>query len=125
MVVLPALYHHLAALPSVDHADEASARAYAEEVLTVATAADLRYLVSVPLGGVCLDGADTLAAGDVRIRRLSPAEQGAIFDPQGGWLSLPVPPSFNELPYTVLELRVSGPRREQHMGSQERLASLT
>ncbi len=122
VVVLPALYHHLAALPSVERADEASAGTFADEVLSVATAADLRYLVSVPLSGVYLDGADTLTAGDVCIRRLSPAEQGAIFDQRGGPVSLTV--NFNELPYTVLELRVSGPRREQHLRSQERVPSL-
>jgi len=85
VVVLPALYHHLAALQSVDQADEASARAFADEVLSVATAPDLRYLVSVPLSGVYLDGAEMLTVGDVCVRRLSPAEQGAIFDQRGGW----------------------------------------
>jgi hypothetical protein len=124
VVVLPALYHHLAALPSIDKADEASARAFADEVLMVATAPDLRYLVSVPLSGIYLDGADVMTAGDVCVRRLSPAEQGAIFDQRGGWLSLPVPFNFNELPYSVLELRVAGPRCEQHLRSQERIPSL-
>lgn len=122
VVVLPALYHHLAALPSLDRADEASAAVFADEVLRVATAPDLRYLVSVPLSGVYLDGADTLTAGDVCIRRLSPAEQGAIFDERGG--PVPLTDHFNELPYTVLELRVSGARREQHLCSQERVPSL-
>jgi hypothetical protein len=122
VVVLPALYHHLAALPSVDCADEASAAVFADEVLRVATATDLRYLVSVPLSGVYLDGADTLTAGDVCIRHLSPAEQGAIFDERGGPGSMT--DHFNEPPCTVLELRVSGPRREQHLCSQERVPSL-
>ena len=121
-VLLPALYHHLAALACVDEADEVSAEAFADDVLTVASAADLHYLVSVPLSGVYLDGAELLSVGNVCIRTLSPAEQGTIFEQRGGPVSLT--DNFTELPYSVLELRVSGPRREQHMRSQERVPAL-
>lgn len=41
VIVLPALFHHLAALPSLDQAGQAAAQRFAGEVLTVATAAEL------------------------------------------------------------------------------------
>jgi len=117
VIVLPALFHHLAGLPSLDHADEAAAQRFAKEVLRIATAANREYLLSVPLSGVDLDGTDTLAADSVRVRQLSAVEQGAIFDQRGGPVSLTT--NFNELPCTVLEFQTSGPRKEQFLRSHE------
>lgn len=123
IVVVPALHHHLATLPSVAHADEASAVAFAEEVLAVVTANDLRYVISVPLSGVWVDGAEALEVGDVAMRRLSPREQGVIFDERGGIGSMMT--DFNEIPYTVMELRLSGPRHEQGGWPHDRVPPLT
>jgi len=99
-----------------------SAEGFADEVLTVVTAADLHHLVSVPLSGVYLKDVEALTVGNVCIRTLSPAEQGTILETRGG----PVSPtdSFTELSYTALELRESGPRRAHHMRSQERITAL-
>ncbi|MFJ5989307.1 hypothetical protein [Lentzea sp. NPDC092896] len=122
-IVVPALHHHLAMLPSVAHADETSALVFADEVLQVATANDLRYIISVPLSGVYVDGADALSVGEVKVRSLSPYEQGAIFDERGGVTSMMT--HFNEIPYTVLELHLSGPRHEQGVWRHDRVSPLT
>ncbi|MET9226147.1 hypothetical protein [Lentzea sp. NPDC003310] len=123
IVVVPALHYHLTKLPSVTDADEASALAFADEVLDVATASDLRYSVSIPISGVHVEGNETLTVSDVRVRRLLPSEQGAIFDERGGFASMMT--TFTEIPHTVLELELRGPRNKQNLSLFERAQPLT
>lgn len=116
-IVLPALQQHLAALPGVDRADETAAAAFAEEVLQVAHDDRLRSRVVVPLSGIDLEPAPgVLSEGDVRIRRLSDAEQGQWLEEHGR----PSLSAFSlvaaEPPRVALELSVSGARHAQHLG---------
>jgi hypothetical protein len=111
-VLFPALRSHLALLDSVADADESHAMAFAEEVISLCTAQDLEYELTVPLAGVEL-GSERLEVGAATIRRLAAAEQGAILQhPQPSWMS------FIHWPDTVLELIVSGPRTTQFLDSQ-------
>ncbi|CRK55432.1 hypothetical protein [Alloactinosynnema sp. L-07] len=123
MIVAPALYHHLALLPRVDQADDATARAFAEDVLAVVTATDLRYLVTLPFSGIYMGESDPITVGDVTVRSLSSVEQGAIFQQRARFTSLML--DFGEVPYSALELRVSGPRTEQHLTVCDRIPALT
>ncbi len=84
-VLLPALQYHLAALPSITDVNEASASAFAEEVLRVAHDDRLRYRLIVPLNGLALDPPDgQFTADHVSLRPVSDAERGEWLDERGG-----------------------------------------
>lgn len=87
-LLLPALYGHLAALPSLDAATTAAARTFASEVLQVARADNLVYRITVPIADVDIRGpaSTVLGANGVTIRRLSPAEQGQLLMDWGGYV---------------------------------------
>lgn len=123
-LVLPALLHHLEELPSVDQADDEAARAFADDVLRVAAATDLHYVIVVPLSGTHLDPAEPgeLTEGDTSVRPLSDIEQGALFEERGG-LS---PASLGRLepPTLGLEIHASGPRNAQNLPYGKGAASL-
>jgi len=121
--ILPALFHHVAALPSPENAHETDAQAFADETMMVATRTQLEYILSVPVSGIDpVEGADALTVGRVSVRRLSAVEQGAIFDQRGGAASLTT--YFNEIPRTMLELRTSGPREQEYVRSYEEILPL-
>jgi len=114
-IVLPALQQHLVALPGVDHADESVAAAFAQEVLQVAHDDRLRSSVLVPLSGIDLDAdPGVLTEGDIRIRRLSNAEQGQWWEQQKGSSAFSLLDS--EPPRVALELSVCGARETQPLG---------
>ena len=84
-VLLPALQHHLAALPSITDADQAAASAFAEEVLKVAHDDRLRYRLVVPLNGLSIGShGGPFAAEGVSIRSVSDTERGEWLDERGG-----------------------------------------
>ncbi|MGH3514588.1 MAG: hypothetical protein ACRDQI_03010 [Pseudonocardiaceae bacterium] len=82
ILIHPALHHHLIRLPGVDQVDIVSAQAFADEVMQVALAVDLRYLTCVPLSGIDLETADVdvLTEDTISIRRLSDEEQAEWFN---------------------------------------------
>src|SRR5271169_118912 len=84
-VLLPALQHHLATLPSITDADAISASAFADEILKVAHDDRLRYRLIVPLNGLTLDPLDgQFTAESVSIRAVSDTERGEWLDERGG-----------------------------------------
>jgi hypothetical protein len=114
-IVLPALQRHLEALPSVERADETAAVAFAEEVLRVAHDDRLRSRVLVLLSGIDLDADPAvLTEGDIRIRRLSDAEQGQWLEEHKGSSAFSLLDA--EPPRVALELSVSGARDTQQLG---------
>lgn len=123
MLIHPALHYHLARLPCVDHADPATARAFADDVLKVAQATKLGYLSSVPLSGLDLEPAevDMLAEGDVSLRRLSDVEQGDWANDNSENRLWRVE-GFTDPPHVLLELRSSGSRLDWYSPSRDRAA---
>lgn len=120
-LLLPALLTHLTNLPSLDAASASAAQNFANEVLQVATARELSYLVSVPLAGIDVKSASgAVSAGDgMAIRRLSTEEQGALLE--GGLDSLSIS-NWDTLPFVALEMRVSTPRDTHNPDVRETLA---
>jgi hypothetical protein len=84
-ILLPALQHHLTALPSVTDADEATASSFADDVLKVAHDDRVRYRLVVPLNGLALEPSDgQFTAQGVSIRAVSDRERGEWLDERGG-----------------------------------------
>jgi hypothetical protein len=106
-LLLPALLAHLINLPSVDVADTDAAQRFATEVMHVATAQELSYIVTVPLAGIDVKAKSGVvrANEDVFIRRLSSEEQGALLE--DGLRSLSIG-NTETLPYVALERQGAG-----------------
>jgi hypothetical protein len=123
-VLLPALAAHLGALSAVSNADADAAQRFAQEIMEVASARNLTYLVTIPLSGIDLDhGSDgRLVEGDVVIRRLDGIEQGSMITAVGSAYA-GLDGNF-DLPLVALELHASGPRDAQYLGDRERVARL-
>lgn len=110
-VLLPALQHHLAALPSITYANDASAAAFAEEVLKVAHDDRLRYRLIVPLNGLSLDSADSRFSADhISIRSASDAERGEWLDERGGMSQAFLQGGDIAFPEVVIEFEESSSR---------------
>lgn len=109
-VILPALQEHLTSLDNVEYPSAEDATRFANEVLSVATASDLSYFTSIPLAGIKLPpSVDSLEAGEgIRVRRLTPDEQGDFLT-EWGFATMQLG-SPSDLPLIALELISPGPR---------------
>lgn len=121
-LVLPALYEHLAALPSLNAVVADDGRRFAADVLRVATADHLAYRVTAPLGGLDIRGPSgtTLTSDEGTIRRLSGAERGSLLKDWG--VGSVGAGAFIALPLVALELPVSAPRDRQNPDVRETVA---
>ena len=92
-LVLPALYEHLAALPSLDAAVAEDGRRFAVDILRVARAEQLAYRVTAPLGGLDIRAASgtTLTSDEGTVRRLSDTERGSLLKDWGIGSAEPAP----------------------------------
>jgi hypothetical protein len=114
-ILLPALWWHLRAMPSLEVRDDSTALVFADEILQVTLDEYLRYRVLVPLSGIVLPSSSSyiFAEGDISIRSLSDGEQGDWFMEYGHSSGQSL---MNcEAPRVVLEVPVSGPRTAQHI----------
>lgn len=83
-LLLPALLEHLKRLPNLRRASRKAANSFATDVLQVATASDLEYLLSIPLSGITAKSRVASAAGDAVLRPLTSMEQGSFLPAFGG-----------------------------------------
>jgi hypothetical protein len=113
-LLLPALYAHLLALPNMDSANLETARHFAKEVLEVAVASDLSYLVTVPLSGLKIHALYITPPTDsnATIRQLTEDEQGSLSDEWGITTSTGL--GIHDIPLVELQLSVSAPRHAQY-----------
>ena len=120
--MLPALFEHLTALPSLDAAVAGDGRRFAADVLRVATADRLAYRVTAPLGGLDIRGPSdaTLTTDGVTVRRLSDTERGILLE--DGGVGSAGAAAFIALPLVALELPVSTPRDRQNPDIRETIA---
>jgi hypothetical protein len=110
-ILLPALQHHLAALPSVTDADEAAASSFADDVLKVAHDDRLRYRLVVPLNGLTLDSPNgRFTAEGVSIRPVSDRERGEWLDERGGMSQAFLQGGDIAFPEVAIELEDSSQR---------------
>lgn len=121
-LVLPALYEHLAALPSLDAVVADDGRRFAVDVLRVAMADHLAYRVRAPLGGLDIRGPSgtTLTGDEGTVRRLSGIERGSLLKDWG--VGSAGAGAFIALPLVALELPVSAPRDRQNPDVRETVA---
>jgi hypothetical protein len=117
-LLLPALYEHLKSLPSLRTVSGRAARSFASDVLKVATASNLQYLVTIPLAGVKVASLVASTSGGVVLRRLSSKEQGSLLADWGIATT-----NFGiALPLVVLELTISTARNAQNPDTREVLS---
>lgn len=105
-ILVPALKSHLARLPILDKVDEGAGNHFAEEVLRVAQDDCQRYLASIPLKGIELEGDSPYEFEGARAFSLLPAEQAywhARDQRMGATLS-------TIYPEILITMRQSGPR---------------
>jgi hypothetical protein len=121
-LVLPALYEHLTALPSLDAAVADDGQRFAADVLRVAMADHLAYRVTAPLGGLDIRGPSgtTLTSDEGTIRRLSGTERGSLLKDWG--VGSAGVGAFIAVPLVALELPVSTPRDRQNPDVRETVA---
>src|SRR5579859_7587854 len=121
-VVLPALFKHLADLPSVAAATVDDAERFAADVLQVARDDQLLYRATVPLAGLDFKGPQNaiLQSGNVTIRRLSPSERGTLVSDWG--ITTPGAGQFTTLPLVALQMDISAPRDRQNPDAGEHIA---
>jgi hypothetical protein len=100
-LILPALWEHLAKLPSLKTASKSVARSFASDVLAVAKADDMRYKLTIPLSGITAKSHIVSPQGPI-LRRLSPQEQGRLFS---DW-SIATTNFGTALPLVALELTI-------------------
>lgn len=113
-LILPALWEHLAKLPSLKAVTKNAARSFASDVLAVAKADDMRYKLTIPLSGITAKSHIVSPQGPV-LRRLSPLEQGALFS---DW-SIPTTNFGTALPLVALELTIRTGRRTHNPDPRE------
>jgi hypothetical protein len=110
-ILLPALQHHLSALPNITDADQAAASAFTDEVLKVAHDSRLRYRLVVPLNGLALDNQDgPFTAEGVSIRPVSDTERGDWLGERGGMSQAFFQAGDLAFPEVAVELELSSPR---------------
>ena len=121
-LLLPALYQHLVALPSLGMASAEEGRSFASDVLRVAMAGDLTYRLTVPLGGLDIRGPSgiILTSGRTSIRRLNGDERGNLLKDWG--IGSASAGGIIALPLVALELTVSTPRDRQNPDIRETVA---
>jgi Apea-like HEPN len=123
-IVLPGLQHHLEGLPTVDDAGEATALAFADEVIKVAHDDRLRYHLVAALGGVHLDAGEPFVMGNIRVRNLSASERGRWVDERGGVSSAFLRAGELWPPEIAVEFDESSPRDAVYEPDLERMPGL-
>lgn len=121
-LLLPALSAHLKALPSLYAVEVDAARVFATEVLQVATANTLSYVVTIPLSGLDVKArsGSIRVSEDASVRRLSADEQGAMLRDSGIGSLASV--GAGTLPYAVLQLHFLTSRNEHNPDVREKVA---
>jgi hypothetical protein len=125
MLIQPALLHHLRRLGSVTYPGSTASSAFANDVINVAQADDLKYLTVVPLHGIALEETteQVYTEGRVSIRSLLDTEQAEW------WMDSRQPRLWPtqitiEPPEVLLEIRLSGPRDSSLIPPREHAATL-
>lgn len=114
-LLLPALFGYMGANSKPQRISAAVARNFANEVLDVATADDIKYRVTLPLAGITVASRIALANRSVTFRPLSLAEQGNIITAWGLTTS-----NFGvTLPVAALGVTISTRRNEHNPDTRE------
>lgn len=117
-LLLPALYEHLKALPSLRTVSGSAARSFASDVLKVATASNLEYLMTIPLAGIKVASPVSSTSGDAVLRRLTSKEQGNLLAAWG----IATTNFGTALPLVALELIIPTGRNAQNPDTRELLS---
>jgi hypothetical protein len=118
-LLLPALLEHLKRLPNVRAVSKKAAQSFAADVLQVATAADLEYLLSIPLAGITTKSRIASAQGDAILRRLTKIEEGSLLSDWGIITDNFIPPA---LPLVSLDIIVRTDRQAQNPDVRETIS---
>jgi Apea-like HEPN len=118
-LLLPALYEHLRRVPRLQRITDADARSFAADVLQVATANDIQYLVTIPIAGIRVGSRIEVADASAVFRRLTSTEQGDLLTEWGITSSNF---GFITLPLVALEFIIPTERNAQNPDARETVA---
>lgn len=118
-LLLPALYEGLRRVPRLQRITDATARSFAADVLRVATANDIQYLVTIPIAGIKIASRIGAAGGTTVFRHLTTAEQGDLVT---DWGIASNNFGFITLPLVALEFPISTERNAQNPDPRETIS---
>jgi hypothetical protein len=116
-LLLPALLDRIRKLPNLSSVSNEAARSFAAEVMRVATAPNLEYMLSIPLAGIMTRTRVASVQGDATLRPLTAREQGDFLSAWGILTGNLAP-----VPAVVLELIIPTARNAQNPDVQEVLS---
>jgi hypothetical protein len=117
-LLLPALNGHLGKILKLQSVSGSAANDFAAEVLKVATAGDMQYLVTLPIGGIKVAARISTMHDNATFRPLTSAQQGDILV-DWGLMST----NFGvTLPAAALDLKIVTQRKAQNPDAREEIS---